>query len=151
MQGKHLLLDGVVTTIYRNTRHRETMTIHGYASKLVEYKKLYADKISERHVAKIHGGRHTLVPFAVVDGGRLGAHAQSFQRSLVERAVHQCRKSRTPSRDPCGVIRRNDGVTHVSLWVQRWQRHISTWPHLTMYMQLQRRFCPHHAADVIFS
>jgi hypothetical protein len=51
------------------------MIIPGYATKLVEDTKLYADKIYERHVAKIHGGIHTLAPFAVDDGGRLGAHA----------------------------------------------------------------------------
>jgi hypothetical protein len=73
--GRHLLLDGVVTTAYRNTRQRETREISGYAAKLVEDKKFYADKISEQHAARIHGGRHTLVPFAVEDGGRLGAHA----------------------------------------------------------------------------
>ena len=73
--GKHLLLDGVVTTAYKNTRQRETNTIHGYAIMMVEDLKLYADKISKRSVARTHGGRHTLVPFAVEDGGRLGAHA----------------------------------------------------------------------------
>ena len=87
--GKHLLLDGVVTTVYMNTRHRETRVIPGYAAKLVEDRKLYADKTSERPVARIHGGRHTLVSFAVEDGGRLGAHAQSFIWALAERAVHQ--------------------------------------------------------------
>jgi hypothetical protein len=32
---------------------------------LVEDKKLYAVKTSDRPVVRIHGGRHTLVPFAV--------------------------------------------------------------------------------------
>jgi hypothetical protein len=77
----HLLLDGVVTTVYKNTKQRETREIPGYAVKLVEDRKLYADKTSKRPVARIHGGLHTLVPFAVEDGGRLGAHAQSFLRS----------------------------------------------------------------------
>jgi hypothetical protein len=127
----------------------ETMTTHEYASKLVKGMKLYADKISERHVAKIHGERHTLVPFAVEDGGRLGAYAHSFLLSLSERAVRQGRKSRTPSRDSSGAILRSDGATQVSLWVQWRQRHISKWPHLTMSRQLL--FCPHHAVDAIFS
>ena len=73
--GKHLLLDGVVITAYKNTRHMETKTIHGDTAKMVEDTKLYADMTSERQVARIHGGRHTLVPFAVEDGGRLGTHA----------------------------------------------------------------------------
>jgi hypothetical protein len=80
-------LDGVVTTLYKNTRQRETREIPGYATKLAEDKKFYADKISERLAAKIHGGRRTLVPFAIEDGGRLDAHAQAFLRSLAERAV----------------------------------------------------------------
>ena len=76
--GRHLLLDGVVTIAYRNTRQRETREIPGYVAKLVEDKKFYADKISERPAAKIHGGRHTLVPFAIEDCGRLGAHAHAL-------------------------------------------------------------------------
>jgi hypothetical protein len=80
-----------------------------------EDKKFYADKTCERPIAKIHGGRHTLVPFAVEDGGRLGAHAQSFLRTLAERAVRQGRMSRAPSRDLNGAILRSDGATQVSL------------------------------------
>ena len=73
--GHHLLLDRVVTTGYMNTRQREMGVIPGYAAKLVEDKKFYADKTSARPVGRIHGGKHTLVPFAIEDGGRLGAHA----------------------------------------------------------------------------
>ncbi len=117
--GRHLLLDRVVTTVHRNTKQRETGEILGYAAKLVEERKLYADNTSERPVARMHGGLHTLVPFAVEDGGRLGAHAQSFLRSLAERAVRASRRSRPPQHDPCGSVVRSDGATHVSLWVQR--------------------------------
>ncbi len=94
--GMHLLLDGVVTTVYQNTRQREIGEIPGYVAKRVEDRKFYADKSSERPVARIHGGLHTLVPFAVEDGGRLGAHAQAFLRILAERAVRQGRRSRPP-------------------------------------------------------
>jgi len=128
----HLLLDGVVTTTYRNTRQRETGEIAGFAAKLVEDRKFYADKTSERPVARIHARKHTLVPFAVEDGGRLGAHAQAFLRTLAERVVQHGRRSRAPSRDPSGMVLRIDGATHVSLWVQRWQRHISSWLHLSL-------------------
>jgi len=83
----HLLLDGVVTTACRNTRQRETGEIPGYASKLVEDMKFYADTISKRPVARIPGGKHTLVPFAIEDGCRLGAHAQALLRTLAERDV----------------------------------------------------------------
>ncbi len=55
----------------------------GYAAKLVEDRTFHTDKTSERHVARIHEGLHTLVSFAVEDGGRLGAHAHTFLRTLV--------------------------------------------------------------------
>jgi len=41
--GRHLLLDGVVTTGYKNTRQRETREILGYAAKLVEDRMFNAD------------------------------------------------------------------------------------------------------------
>ena len=69
--GNHLLLDGVDITEYMNTRHWETRGIPGYAAKQVEDTKFYADKSSKRPVTRIHGGRHTLVHFAMEDGGRL--------------------------------------------------------------------------------
>jgi hypothetical protein len=89
--GHHLLLDGVVTIPYRNTRHRETGEIPGFAAKLVEDEKFFADKTSERPIAMIHGGKHTLVLFAIEDGGRLGAHAHAFSRTLLERVVRHHR------------------------------------------------------------
>ena len=149
--GRHLLLDGVVTSVYRNTRQKETSEIPGYAAKLVEDRKFYADKTSERPVARIHGGLHTLVPFAVEDGGRLGAHAQAFLRTLAERAVSQGRRSRPALCDPSGTILRGDGATQVSLWVQRWQRHISAWLHLCLSRQLLRLFIPKHAGEDVYS
>jgi hypothetical protein len=117
--GKHLLLDGVVTTVYKKTRQRERSASPGYAAKLVENRKFYADKTSERPATRIHGGRHTLVPFAVEDGGRLGAHALPLLRALAERAFHQGRRSRPALCDPNGVIIRSDDASQVSLWVQR--------------------------------
>jgi len=81
--GRHLLLDGVVTTIYKNTRQRKTGKISGYAAKLVEDMKFYANRASYRPVAKIHGGVHSLVPFAVEMLADLGhIRRLSFDRSL---------------------------------------------------------------------
>ena len=37
-----------------NTKLRETTEVPGYAAKLVEDRKFYADKSSERLVARIH-------------------------------------------------------------------------------------------------
>jgi len=118
--GRHLLLDGVVTNVYMNTSLMENGGIPGYAAKLVEDREFYAGRTSYRHVAKIHGGIHTLVPFADEDGGRLGAHTHAFLRSLAERDVRQDRRSRSPARDLGGSILRSDGATQVSIWVQRW-------------------------------
>jgi hypothetical protein len=111
----HLMLDGVITTVYKNTRQGETWEIPGYATKLVEVRKFYADNTSEWHVARIHGGKHTFVPFAIEDGGRLGAHAHAFLRTLAERAVRQGQRSRAPLRDPSGTVLLSDGATQVSL------------------------------------
>ena len=84
-------------------------------AKQVENRKLYAGKSSERPVARVHGGLHTLVPFAVEDGGRLGAPAQAFLRSLAERVVCQGRRCRPSALDPSGNVVRGDGATQVSL------------------------------------
>jgi len=112
-------LDGLVTTAYTNTGHRETWEIPRYATKLVEERKFYADKTSKRPVGRVHGGKRSLVPFAIKDGGRIGVHAQAFLQLLVERVVRQGRRSRVPTRDPSGTILRIDGATQFSLWVQR--------------------------------
>jgi len=149
--GRHLLLDGVLTTVYKNARLRDTIEVPGYTAKLVEDMKFYADKASERPVARIHGGLHTLIPFPVEDGWGLGAHAQAFLRILAERAVRSGRRSRAQLWDPGGNVSSGDGATQVPLWVQRWQRHISSWLHLSLSRQLLRLFCPHHAAEDLYT
>ena len=54
--------------------------------------------------------------------------------------------------DPSGAIVRGDGATQVSLWVQRWQRHISSWLHLSiMSRQLLRLFSPQQAGVDLYS
>jgi hypothetical protein len=117
----------------------------------VEERKFYADKASEWHVARIHGGRHILISFAVEDGGRLGAHAEAFLHTLAEWAVRQGRRIRAQLRDPGGNVLRSDGATQVSLWVQRWQRHIFFWLHLSLYRQLLRLFCPQQASEDFYT
>jgi len=126
--------------------------IPGYAAKLVEDKNFYADKTSERPVAMIHGEEHTLVPFITIeDGGCMGAHAQAFLRTLAKRVVRQGRRSRAPSRDRGGSVLRSDWATQVSLWVERWQRHILSWLHLSLLKQFLRLSRSLKAAEDIFS
>ena len=71
--GKHLIVDGVITTDYRNNIIFKVVSIPGFAAKQGEDKKIKADADSPRPVAATHGWRHMLVPFAMKDGGRIGA------------------------------------------------------------------------------
>ena len=52
----------------------KTSTIPGYIAKLSEDKKFKADEKSPEPVSSKHGGDHVFVPFAMKDGGTLGAH-----------------------------------------------------------------------------
>ncbi len=77
-EDRHLVIDAVVTTVYRNTAIRGVASIHGNAAKHAEDRKPLVDKSSVELIAAIHGGPHVLVPFAIEDGGRLGAHALAY-------------------------------------------------------------------------
>jgi len=35
----------------------------------------------------VHGGDHVFIPFAMEDGGRIGAHGLAFLKALAEHAV----------------------------------------------------------------
>ncbi len=94
---RHLLLDGVVTSVYRNTRQRETRDIPGFATKLVEDRKFYADKTSDRPVARIHGGYTHWYPLLWKMEGALGrmpkhssGHLWSGPSAKGEGADHRC-------------------------------------------------------------
>ena len=76
------MVDVVVTTVYRNTILQGAGSIPEYVTKQAEDKKFYTDMTSNQSIALIHGGPHVLVPFAMEDGGRLGAHALVLLRSL---------------------------------------------------------------------
>ena len=73
--GRHLIINGVVTTVYRNTILTKVAAIPGFAAKQVEDKKFKADVDSANPVSTVHGGRHMHIPFAMEDGGRIGAHS----------------------------------------------------------------------------
>jgi hypothetical protein len=71
-----MVIDAVVTTVYKNTVLQQVANIPGYAAKQAEDKKFLADMTSSQPIAASHGGQHVLVPFAMEDGGSLGAHAK---------------------------------------------------------------------------
>ena len=85
--GRHLVIDGVVTTVYRNSVLSKVATIPGFVVKQVEDKKFKTDKDSPHPVSAYHGGRHRLNPFAMEDGGRIGTHGQATLQMLAEYAV----------------------------------------------------------------
>jgi len=61
--GRHLILDGVVTTVYRNSILSKVALVPGFAAKKVEDTKFKADLTSAHPVSATHGGR--------LDGTRL--------------------------------------------------------------------------------
>ena len=53
--GRHLIIDGVVTTVYGNTILDKVSGIPGFVAKHVEDKKFKADADSATHVSAMHG------------------------------------------------------------------------------------------------
>ncbi len=142
-EGRHLVVDAVMTTVYRNTALKKVATIPGYAAKQAEEKKFQADKASTQPVSAVHGGLHILLPFAVEDGGRLGAHAQALLRALATAALS---KGRRPP-----FVKGTDEMQHqmlVSQWVRRWQQRVSSWLHLAISRHAVRLLCPSVAAQL---
>jgi hypothetical protein len=73
--GRHLVIDAVITTVYKNTILRQVAEVPGYVARQAEDMKFYADRTSSQTIASVHDGQHVLIPFAMEDGGRQGAHA----------------------------------------------------------------------------
>ena len=139
--GRQLVIDAVMTSVYRNTVLEKVATIPGYAAKHAEDRKFLADKNSRQPIAAIHGGPHILVPFAIEDGGRLGAHAHAPLRAL---AIAALSKGRSPP-----FVKGIENMSRnmlVSLWVRRWQQRLSTWLHLAISRHTLRLLCPQIAA-----
>ena len=86
------------------------------------------------------------VPFAMEDGGRLGAHAQALLKLLAEYAVA---KGRLPPRSPHSAL--PIPPVAVSLWVRKWQQRLSAWMHLTLSRQVLRYLAPYVVAGVCYS
>ena len=80
------MIDVVMTTVYRNTVMENVATTSGYVAKRAEDRKFLAGKTSPQPISVINGGLHILVPFAIEDGRRLGAHAQALLRALATSA-----------------------------------------------------------------
>jgi hypothetical protein len=111
-----LIIDGVVTTVYRNTILSKATTVPGfYTAKHVEDKKFKVDGDSPRPVSTSHGGRHMMVPFAMEDGGRIGAHGHDALWMLAEYAVAKGRLPPMPERAPPPLPPKG-----VAMWVRRW-------------------------------
>ena len=82
--GRHLVIDVVLCTVYRNVTLAQTCSIPGYAAKMAEDRKIYNDKKSSHPVSSKYGGDRVFVPFAMEDGGTLGAHALALLKQLAE-------------------------------------------------------------------
>ena len=102
---------------------------------------MYVDKSSTEPVATIHGGPHVLVPSALEDGGRLGAHAHALLRSFAALAIEKGRRPPLAYKESSSIA-----PTLASLWVQRWQQRLSIWMHLALSKQVLRILCPYVVA-----
>jgi hypothetical protein len=135
--GRHLIIDEVVTTVYKNIVLQKVASIPGCATKQAEDRKLLADRTSSHPIATPRGGPRVLVPFAMEDGGRHGAHAHALLRAL---AVTALAKGRSPS-----AARKQEDALYgmaVSLRVHQWQHRLSTWLQLALSSQVIRLLSP---------
>jgi hypothetical protein len=140
--GRHIVIEAVMTTVYRNTVLEKVVTVPGYAAKQAEDRKFLADKTSSQPIYAVNGGPHILVPFAIEDGGRLGAHAQALLRSPATATLTKGRTSPFAN----GV----ELMTHnmlVSLWVRRWQQRLSSWLNLAISRHAMRLLFPDVASQ----
>jgi len=146
-EGMHLVVDVVVTTVYRNTILQGAASIPGYATKQTEDRKLYADKTSAQPIVGIHGGPYVLIPFVIEDGGRLEAHAIALLRSLAIVALDKGKRPSFAHRALFGP----SSPTLMSLWVKRWQQRISSWLHLAISKHVTRLMCPETIARFMYT
>jgi len=141
--GRHLVIDAVVTTVYRNTVLQQVATIPGYATKQSEDAKFLVVRTSSQSIASSNVGLHVLVPFAMEDGDRLGVHAQALLRALAIAALSKGRISLVARR-----LVDAPHPMHVSMWVRRWQQRLSAWLHVALSRHAMRLLCPPTAAGL---
>ena len=111
----------------------------------MEDNKFKANVDSANPVSTIHGGRHRLIPFAMEDGGWIGAHGQATLRMLAEYAVAKGKAPpmsarATPLQPPEAV----------AMWMRRWQQKLSVWLHLTLSRQVLRYLATSVATGVCY-
>ena len=131
--GRHLIINGVVTTVYKNTILTKVAAIPGFAAKQVEDKKFKADADLANPVSTVHGGRHRLIPFATENGGRIGAHGQVALRMLAEYVVAKGKLPPMATRAAPLIP-----PEAVAMWTRRWQQKLYVWLHLTLSRQVLR-------------
>jgi hypothetical protein len=85
--GRHLILDGGVTTVYINFILSKVASVPGFAAKKVEDTKFKADQASAHPISVAYRGQHTCVSLTIKDGGRIGAHGHAFLRISAEHAI----------------------------------------------------------------
>jgi hypothetical protein len=97
--GRHMVIDAVMTSVYRITVLSRVVTILGYATKPAEYRKFLAGRTVRHPIAAPHNGPHVLVTFAIEEEGRLGARAQALLMALATTALAKG-KTREPQNPP---------------------------------------------------
>jgi hypothetical protein len=115
-EGRHLVMDAVVTTLYRNFILKNTYAIPGYTIKRAEDRNFKADRVSSQPIVSIHGGPHVFASFAMEDGGCLESHALALLQAL---AIVALDKGRRPpfAYKSVGFA----APTLVPMWAQRCQ------------------------------
>ena len=120
--------------------------IPGFAAKHVEDKKFKGDKDSLHPVSVVRGGRHMLIPFAIEDGGCIGAHGQAALRMLADYAVA---KGKLPPMSARAAPL--PPLEAVAMWTRIWHQKLSVCLHLTLSRQVLRYLAPYVADGVSYS
>ncbi len=87
-----------------------------------------------------------LIPFAMEDGGRIGAHGLAALRMLAEYVVTM---GKSPPTSVCARVLLPPEA--VAMWMRRWQHKLSIWLHLIMARHVIRYLAPSVAAGAGYS
>ena len=127
----------------RNTVLQQVANIPRYAAKQTEDMKVLADMTSSQPIAASHGRQHVLAPFAMEDGGRLGAHAQALLRAL---AISALSKGRAPPM--AGRMVDAPYPMQVFMWVRLWQQRLFAWLRLALSCHAMSLICHATVAEL---